>query len=70
MMITASEIMAMFVRLGKDPSLHTDGTWEDPEKRIQRIVDEINSGKRTVSDVRWAITRLPNDPPSDFGQPG
>ncbi|KKN00277.1 hypothetical protein LCGC14_1139380 [marine sediment metagenome] len=57
-------VLAFFRQEGKDPAVHADGSFEDPEKRARRIALEINTGRRSVSDVLAAIRRLPDPPPA------
>ena len=56
--VTPEQILELFALYGVDPSLHADGSTEDPQARARRIADEVNSGARTLASVTTAIANI------------
>jgi len=52
--VTEDQIRAIFDRLGVPYGAHTDGTFEDPDARIARLVSEVNAG-RSLESIEAAL---------------
>jgi len=53
--VSAAQIQAIFDQYGVPYGAHSDGSFEDPTTRIQRLVNEVNSGQRTLASLTTAI---------------
>lgn len=56
--VTPEQIRAIFEAYGVDPSQHGGGGTEDPEARLIRIANEVNSGQRTMTDVALNVGQI------------
>lgn len=55
---TVEDLMAIFDSYGVPYDVHASGATENPDVRLQRLVDELNSGQRTIQDVTSNIARI------------
>lgn len=56
---TEAAVKVLFDRYGVGYGRHADGSWEDPATRLAKIVADIESGRRTWTQVEKSIAALP-----------